>query len=67
MPNPPDNSWNIPQSQPNLPAVMPTNPTLATGSTLVNPYKWPMQAASGLPAGAGPKPPPTPTVYPWGQ
>lgn len=65
MANPPDNSWWV-QSNPIPPVPPPLNPTLATGSTLANPYKWPMPMKPILP-GAGPKPPPTPTTWPWGQ
>lgn len=66
MANPPDNTWWI-NSNPVLPTPAPPNPTLATGSTLANPYKWPLPSGAGLPAGQGPKPPPTPTTWPWGQ
>lgn len=66
MSNPPDYTWHTPQSDPNLPTPMPASPTLATGSTLCNPYKWPLQFPAP-PVPGGPKPPPTPTTWPWGQ
>ena len=65
MANPPDNSWWT-QSNPVPPVPAPQNPTLTTGGTLANPYKWPLPM-NPLKTGSGPQPPPTPTTYPWGQ
>lgn len=56
MANPPSNAWWT-QSQPNLPSPMPAATTLATGSTIANPYKWPVQAIPGTAVG-GPAIPP---------
>lgn len=56
MANPPSNAWWT-QSQPNLPSPMPPTTTLASGSTMANPYKWPLQAIPGTAVG-GPQTPP---------
>lgn len=60
MANPPDRTWDIPQSLPS-PAVVPPAPTFSPGAAIHNPYKWPIPVS-----GSGPFPPPTPDNHPWG-